>query len=126
MMGATAGRREVASKTTMTKSTTRGGSRRGHRQVDVAPSSFDAARAVANVCVAVIAFGNDDGVHRPPEVCQNSRASIPISPYQNVFILLNGKGKGKGKGGGIGIGGGGGGGEGDGKGGKEEGGKGGV
>ncbi len=128
-MGATAGRKEVASKTTMMASTTRGGgSRRGHRQVVIAPSSFDAAKAIANVCIAVIAVGNNDGVHWPPEVRQHSRASIPISPFWNVFIPLNGEGKGKSKGGGVGvgIGGGGGGGKGGGKGGKEGGGKGGV
>ncbi len=113
----------MASKMTTTTSTTRGGgSRRGHRRVVVTPSSFDAAGAVANVCVAVIAIGNDDGVHRPPEVRRHSRASIPISPYQNVFILLNGEGKGEGAGGGVGAGCGKGGGEG----GKEGGGEGGV
>ncbi len=68
MMGATAGRREVASKRTTTTSTTRGGGRQGHRQVIVAPSSFDVTRAVANVSVAVIAAGNDGSVHCPPEV----------------------------------------------------------
>jgi hypothetical protein len=107
----------VASKTTTTTSTSRGGgSRRGHRRVVIAPSSFEAAGAVANVCVAVIAVGNDDGVHRLPEVCQHSRASIPISPYRNVFIPLNGEGEGAG--GGVGVGGG--------EGGKEGGGEGGV
>jgi hypothetical protein len=40
----------------------------GHSRVIVAFSSFDAARAIANVCVVVIAVGNDDGVHHPPEV----------------------------------------------------------
>ncbi len=110
---------------------TRGGSkgrRRGHRQVIVTPSSFNAAGAVANVRDAVVAVGNGNGVLRPPEVRQHCRASIPISPYRNVFIPLNGKGEGKGGGGGIdvGSGGGGGGGEGGGKGGKEGGGKGGF
>jgi hypothetical protein len=69
-MGATTGRREVASKTKMTTSTKRGkGRRRGHPQDVIAPSSFDATRAVTNACVAVVAVGNNDGVHRPPEVC---------------------------------------------------------
>jgi hypothetical protein len=99
-----------------TTSTTRGEGerRRGHRRVVVAPSSFGSAGAVANFCIAVVTVGNDDGVHRPPEVCQHRWAGIPISPYPNVFIPLNGKGEGKGMGGGIG--GGGGGGEGGGKG----------
>ena len=92
-----------------------GGRRQGHRQVIIAPSSFGAAGAIANFCVAVIAVGNDDGVHRPPEVRRHCRAGIPMSPYRNVFIPLNGKGEGEGKGGGVG--GGGGGGEGGGKGG---------
>ncbi len=105
---------------TTTMSTMRGGgSRRGHCRVVIAPSSFDAAGAVANVCIAVIAVWNDDGVHRPPEVCQHSRASIPIPPYRNVFISLNGKGKGEGAGGGFGVGSGKGGGEGGKEGGGE-------
>jgi hypothetical protein len=45
----------------------------------------------------------------------SSRACIPISPYRNVFILLNGEGKGVG----VGVGGGDGGGKGGGKGRKE-------
>jgi hypothetical protein len=45
----------------------------------------------------------------------SSRASIPIFPYQNVFIPLNGEGECIC----VGVGGGGGGGKGDGKGGKE-------
>jgi hypothetical protein len=116
-MVATAGRREEASKTMMTMSTTRGagGRRWGHRRVVVAPSSFGTAGAVANFCIAVVIVGNDDGVHHPPEVCQHCRAGIPISPYQNVFIPLNGKGEGKGEGEGGGVGGGGGGGEGGGE-----------
>ncbi len=46
-----------------------GGEEARHRQVLVAPSSFDAAGAVANVSDAVVTVGNNDGVHRPPEVC---------------------------------------------------------
>jgi hypothetical protein len=97
-----------------------GGRRREHRQVIVAPSSFGAPGAVANFCVAVVAVGNDDGVHCPPEVCRHCRAGILISPYRNVFILLNSKGKGKGGGVGGGGDGGEGGGEGGGKGGQEQ------
>jgi hypothetical protein len=83
----------------------------------VAPTAFGAAGAVANFCIAVVAVGNNNGVRHPPEVCRHRRAGIPIYPYLNVFIPLNGKGKGKGKGGGIG--GGGGSGKGGGKGGGE-------
>jgi hypothetical protein len=50
-----------------------GGNRQGHHRVVVAPSSFDAAGAVANVRVAVVAVGNDDGVHCPPEVRRHRR-----------------------------------------------------
>jgi hypothetical protein len=108
--GSTAGRREEALKTMTTTSTTKGGGQ-GHRRVVVAPSSFGAAGAVANFRIAVVAVGNDNGVHRPQEVCQHCRAGIPISLYWNVFIPLYGKGEGKGGG----IGGGGGGGEGGGE-----------
>ncbi len=48
-------------------------------------SSFDAVGAVANVCVAVIAVGNDDGVHRPPEVPQRS-ADIAGLVFQYLLI----------------------------------------
>jgi hypothetical protein len=56
-----------------------GGEEAGHRRVIFAPSSFNAAGAVANVRDAVVAVGKDDGVHRPPEICQHCQASIPIS-----------------------------------------------
>jgi hypothetical protein len=57
---------------------------------------------VANVRIAVIAVRNNDSVHHPPEIHRHCQASIPMSPYQNVFIPLNGEGVG----GGIGVGGG--------------------
>ncbi len=113
-MGAMAGRREVALKTTTTTSITRGGGEEaGYCRVVIPPSSFNTTGAVANIRNAVVAVGNDDSVHHPPEIRRHCRTSIPISPYRNVFIPLNGKGEGSG------IGGGGGGGGGGGKGGTE-------
>ncbi len=76
-----------------------GGRRQGLRQVVASPSSLGAAGAIAKFCIAVVAVGNDDGVHHPPEVRQHCRAGIPISPCWNVFIPLNGEGKGGGGGG---------------------------
>ncbi len=42
-----------------------GGRKRGHCRVVIAPSSFDAAGAIANVKVAVITIGIDKGVPVP-------------------------------------------------------------
>jgi hypothetical protein len=67
---------------TTTMSTTREGREEaGHRGVVVAPSSFKAAGAVANICDAVVAIGNDDSFHPP----QRS-ADIARQVFQYLLI----------------------------------------